>query len=257
MSAIEKKLAYFLKKLPSDTKLVLTEDQKREHRKLRADYELTSLCFKAFCTGQDDPLENLNIPLKKKQLIWEDTQCLICLWSLIQAGFSEIRRQAITADFPFPFETSGELFARAAADRAWHQFSFCLEGYVEISPQKIASSAQDCLNRTPIDEPNKKATGRARGFKTYINGLKQEGTMDWEIFSLVFARKAVDESPRKLKRLQSCLEDHQKALDRSHQTTKTAYQRRGEWAEATQPAYAWSNGRKVYAENGSYRRNSS
>ncbi len=256
MSAIEKKIAYFIQTLPPDIEQELTTDQRREYRRLRTDYELIGQCFRAFFTGQNDPLEGLQILQKQKNIIWNEVDCLIDLWALIQCGFSEIKIQALKANFPFPFKTAQDLFRQALLDRSIFDVSFCLEKYVEISPKQMAKSAQDCLNRKPLEERDKRV-GAHPHFRTYVNRLKTQGAIDWDLFSIYWCGLAYRQSPQRLRRLKQCLDKHQESLDRCIEIQVVSARRRGEWVNVASPAFAWVNGQKVYSKNGSYRLNTS
>ena len=208
MRSIEKKIAYFIQTLPPDIEQELTTDQRREYRRLRTDYELMGQCFRAFFTGQNDPLEGRQILQKQKDSIWNEVYCRIDLWTLIQCGFSEIKIQALKANYPFPFKTAQDHFRQALLDISIRHASVCLEKYVEISPKQMAKDAQECLNRTPLEERAKRV-GAHLNLRTYVNRLKTQRAVDWYLFSIYWCGLAYRQSPQRLKRLKQCLDRHQ------------------------------------------------
>jgi hypothetical protein len=143
-----KRIEKLLFELPSVELLALieTEAQAREIHRIHTNYTYVSKCWRAFHSGEDDPLEQLlaqgHINKNQYSLIWDICFFHNHIWELILLTFSEIRETAKELEIEFPFSKGVELFTEVITVHANNQCSPCLSPYKEISHSNLKKARE-------------------------------------------------------------------------------------------------------------------
>jgi hypothetical protein len=143
---VEKKLARFVSKLPSDYLEHLSRvdsDARKRFSECRAENKLISKCWLSRILGHNSPIEQAymddEISDATHRQIWNRVRFLQGLWSIVQLGERYVRREAKRQGKHYPFSSASGLFKGIV--RGWFDsgYAICLEDCsFEISKMRDA-----------------------------------------------------------------------------------------------------------------------
>jgi hypothetical protein len=114
---VEKKLAEFVSKLPSDYLEHLSRidsDARQRFSECRDENKLISKCWLSRISGRDNPIEKAHVDGQISEAthcqIWSQVQFLQGLWSIVQLGERYVRKEAKSQGKDYPFSSASELF---------------------------------------------------------------------------------------------------------------------------------------------------